>query len=91
LDKKLAVIRSGAGPRISATDVANVEKGLATMVAEWSRRRRMFNNIWAAVSENIEGKQADLFEQMGVDTDEMVGEVLSNYQTLLPQNKKARR
>lgn len=48
-------------------------------------------NIWDAVSENIDGKQADIFEDIGIETDESVGESLSNLQKLLSQSKKAKR
>lgn len=61
------------------------------MVDSWSRRRRIFMNIWDAVSENIDGKQADIFEDIGIETDESVGESLSNLQKLLSQSKKAKR
>ena len=54
------------------------------------RRRRMYLNIWDAVSENMEGRQSDLFEEIGVETDEAVGEVLSTYQKLLTKNKRPR-
>ena len=89
LDKRLALCRNG--PQVSAADVAAADKALAAMVDAWQRRRRMFLNVWEAVSENIDGKQADLFEDIGIDTDEAVGEVLATYQKLLPQSKKVKR
>jgi len=90
LEARLAALRGGAAPLISAADVAGVEASFGKMMEAWSRRRRMFLNIWDAVSENMEGRQSDLFEEIGVETDEAVGEVLSTYQKLLTKNKRPR-
>lgn len=89
LESKLAALRGGA-VLISTADVEAAEKTFAAMMGAWARRRRTFLNIWDAVSENMDGKQSDLFEEMGVETDEAVGEALSTYQILLPRNKRAR-
>ncbi|KAG7667917.1 putative Homologous-pairing protein 2-like protein [Nannochloris sp. 'desiccata'] len=90
LNKKLASHRSGAGPKISASDVSAAETKLQRMLDVWSKRRRTFMNLWSEMSENIEGKQADIFEDIGVDTDEAVGETLEMYRKLLASNKKGK-
>jgi 26S proteasome regulatory subunit (ATPase 3-interacting protein) len=40
------------------------------------------------VSENVEGKQNDLFEEMGVDTDETVGVDYKSLEQLLPKKRR---
>lgn len=90
LEAKLAALRSGA-PLMSAADVAAVETTFTRLMDAWGRRRRMFLNIWDGVSENMDGNRSALFEEIGVETDEAVGEVLGTYQKLLPQNKRARK
>ncbi len=90
LNQKLAAHRSGAGPKISATDVSAAETKLQRMLDVWSKRRRIFMNLWSEMSENIEGKQADIFEDIGVDTDEAMGESVEKYRKLLVSNKKGR-
>jgi 26S proteasome regulatory subunit (ATPase 3-interacting protein) len=60
------------------------------MLDVWAKRRRMFMNLWLEMSENIEGKQADIFEDIGVDTDEAVGESIEMYRKLLASNKKGK-
>ena len=96
LDKKLAVIRGNGGARISASEVARTEVLLSKYVKEWSRRKQLFSNVWDLVSENLEGKKSDLFEDIGIESDESVGEILANYKGLLAttgahhQNKKAK-
>jgi 26S proteasome regulatory subunit (ATPase 3-interacting protein) len=90
LDVKLQALRGGAA-LVSAADVAAAEKSFGAMLAAWARRRRVFLNIWGEVSQNMEGKESDLFEEMGVETDEAVGEALGDYQRLLgPANKRAK-
>ncbi|PSC67907.1 homologous-pairing 2-like protein [Micractinium conductrix] len=69
---KLAGLRSGAR-LISAADVAAVEKACKTMVELWGRHRRDFRSLWNNVSEGLSGKEEALFEEMGVDSDKMVG------------------
>ena len=82
--------RSGAGPQISAADVTAVESRLKAKLDVWATRRRIFNNIWSDISENIDGKQSAIFEDIGIESDESVGEILGNYKKLLTANKKAR-
>lgn len=90
MEGKLVSLRSGA-TLISAEDVKKVETDFKKYLEAWAKRKRIFRDIWDAVSENIPGKQADLFESMGVETDEAVGEELSNYQKILQQHKRPRK
>lgn len=88
LDKKLAGHRTGTSVVISTSDIETAESELGKMLDHWARRRRIFLSIWDAVSENMDEKQSDIFEDIGVETDEACGEALSVYQKLLPQEKK---
>ncbi len=91
LNKKLAGHRAGVGPKISTSDVTAAETRLRTLLDAWDRRRRVFNGLWSDMSENIEGKQKDIFEDIGVETDEGVGEAAGTYRKLLASGpKKAR-
>ncbi|KAK2079777.1 hypothetical protein QBZ16_002172 [Prototheca wickerhamii] len=77
---KLARARESEEAEVSAEDLEAAEKAFSKGVQTWERLRKMFRNIWDTVRENVDANQADLFEEMGVDTDEAVGEPLSNYQ-----------
>ena len=90
LNKKLAGHRSGAGPQISAADVTAAEKKLTTLLDAWDKRRRIFLQIWSEMSENIDGKQSKIFEDIGIETDDAVGESSSVYRKLLTANKRAK-
>ncbi|RMZ55035.1 hypothetical protein APUTEX25_005661, partial [Auxenochlorella protothecoides] len=89
-ETKLAAHRGGGIVAVSAEDVAAAEQRFATGLTAWERYRRMFRDIWDTVSENLEANQADVFEDMGVETDEAIGETLAAYQHLLPGRKKAK-
>ena len=40
------------------------------------------------ISENVEGKQADLFEEIGIDLDETVGVDYKQFELLMPKKRK---
>lgn len=40
------------------------------------------------MSENVEGKQNDIFEEMGVDSDEAVGVDYKSLEQLLPKRRR---
>ncbi|KAJ9529824.1 hypothetical protein QJQ45_022229 [Haematococcus lacustris] len=68
---------------VSAADKAAAEKALTTNLEHWRKRRSIFKNIWSTMSESIEGrKEAEVFEEMGVDTDEAVGADLKGLEGL---------
>lgn len=91
LDARLAAARgAGGAPPPAPAAVAAAEAAFAKLLAEWARRRRIFTSAWDAMSENLDAKAADLFEEIGVETDEAVGEALATYRALLPSAKKAR-
>lgn len=60
------------------------------MLDTWACRRRIFKNIWDAISENMDEKQSSVFEDIGIETDEACGEILATYQKLLTQSKKTK-
>lgn len=69
LDSKLAVLRSADIPQICAEDIVQVEKAIVSNVSIWKSRKRSFHDIWSQVSENFDGNQKDLFENIGIDKD----------------------
>ncbi|GFH20412.1 uncharacterized protein HaLaN_17524 [Haematococcus lacustris] len=82
LQRRLEPLKTGA-VLVSAADKAAAEKALATNLEHWRKRRSIFKNIWSTMSESIEGrKEAEVFEEMGVDTDEAVGADLKGLEGL---------
>ncbi|KAJ2450912.1 hypothetical protein EV183_003971 [Coemansia sp. RSA 2336] len=62
-----------AGEVISPEEKAAIEADHATMIKHWKTRKRMFKNIIDTISEGYPGKISDLFEELGIETDEDVG------------------
>lgn len=75
LDSKLAVLRSADTPQISAEDIMKVEKTIKSNLSVWKSRKRSFTDIWGQISENYDGNQRDLFENIGIEGDQE-GELL---------------
>ncbi|KAL3149773.1 hypothetical protein ABBQ38_013599 [Trebouxia sp. C0009 RCD-2024] len=69
LKQKLAKLQSGS-VLISKEEREGVEKGLQKYLDAWAQRRRIFKNIWGDISENVDQNQKEVFEEMGVQTDE---------------------
>jgi 26S proteasome regulatory subunit (ATPase 3-interacting protein) len=65
--------------------VAVVEKGFVRVMDAWAKHKRQFRGVWDAVADNLDGSTAVLFEEIGIESDEAVGEMLSTYQQLLPK------
>ncbi|TPX68521.1 hypothetical protein SpCBS45565_g03035 [Spizellomyces sp. 'palustris'] len=74
LEERLSSLRSGSTrQQLSAEDRKRIDKNLEAMQKEWRKRKRMFNDMWAAVTENIQGSLAEFRETVGVETDEAAG------------------
>eukprot|EP00878_Enallax_costatus_P011562 GHUV01012070.1.p1 GENE.GHUV01012070.1~~GHUV01012070.1.p1 ORF type:complete len:226 (+),score=73.69 GHUV01012070.1:308-985(+) len=80
---KLQGLRSGA-KLVSPEERRTTEASFRQALDCWRKRRSVFRSIWDTISEGIEGKQADLFEEMGVDTDEAASVTYSLFEKLVP-------
>ncbi|KAK9828453.1 hypothetical protein WJX72_000067 [[Myrmecia] bisecta] len=87
-EKKVNTLRSGC-VLVSKEQRAAVEKAFSQHMDQWQKRRRIFKNIWDSISENMDQNQADMFEEMGVETDEAAQVSHAELAQLAP--KKARR
>ena len=57
-------------------------------MAAWSSQKAIFKEVWDAVSENLDTKNPrDLYEEIGVETDEGAGVNLAELKTLLPTSR----
>ncbi|KAJ3008695.1 hypothetical protein HKX48_008389 [Thoreauomyces humboldtii] len=73
LENRLSTLRSGNSKQPSAEDRKRIDADLEAMRKEWRKRKRMFNDMWGAVTENIQGSLSELRETMGIETDESAG------------------
>ncbi|KAJ2655893.1 PSMC3 interacting protein [Coemansia sp. RSA 1199] len=67
---RLAQLRSGEV--ISPEEKNKIETEHAAMTKHWKTRKRMFKNIIDTIGEGYPGKVSDLFEELGIETDEDV-------------------
>ncbi|TPX57585.1 hypothetical protein PhCBS80983_g03713 [Powellomyces hirtus] len=73
-EERLATLRSGStGVKMSAEERKKIDAELDRILKEWRRRKRMFGDMWGAVTENIQGNLHELREAIGIETDEAAG------------------
>lgn len=89
-DAKLSALRSGA-VLVSAEDVAAAEKDFGAALGWWSKFKGAFSSVWGGVSENMDGKEADLLAEMGVETDQAVKLSIAEFRAMLQPAKRVRR
>ncbi|KAJ2470123.1 PSMC3 interacting protein [Coemansia sp. RSA 2322] len=70
-EERLAQLRSGEV--ISPAERSKIEKEHATMLKSWLARKRIFKSISDTIAEGYPGKLKDLFDELGVETDEAAG------------------
>ncbi|KAJ1891585.1 PSMC3 interacting protein [Kickxella alabastrina] len=70
-EERLVQMRSG--DVISPQEKKKIDTEYNAMVKQWAARKRMFKNISDAIAEGYPGKLKDLFEDLGVETDENCG------------------
>eukprot|EP00887_Chlorella_sp_A99_P005064 scaffold36.g5064.t1 len=70
-DAKLSALRSGAVLDFGAA------------LGWWSKFKGAFSSVWGGVSENMDGKEADLLAEMGVETDQAVKLSIAEFRAML--------
>ncbi|GFR44920.1 hypothetical protein Agub_g6006 [Astrephomene gubernaculifera] len=86
-ESKLRLLKAGT-VLITAEERQAVEKRLLTNLEWWRKRRAMFKSIWSVLSESLDGKQSELFEEAGVETDEAAGADMAEAERLLPKKRR---
>ncbi|KAJ2405633.1 hypothetical protein GGI10_005334 [Coemansia sp. RSA 2530] len=70
-EERLTQLRSGEV--ISPEERKKIEAEHAAMLKHWSSRKRIFKGISATISDGYQGKMKDLYEELGIETDESAG------------------
>ncbi|KAK9466506.1 Tat binding protein 1-interacting protein-domain-containing protein [Lipomyces arxii] len=69
LDFLTANASGGSGIEIlSAAAATKMRKDLSNMLTQWTKRRKMFNEIWAAIRENVPNAK-ELWDELGLEDD----------------------
>ncbi|KAG8366594.1 hypothetical protein BUALT_Bualt17G0096100 [Buddleja alternifolia] len=90
MEEKLIKLRQGV-TLVSAEERQAVEKTYADMINQWRRRKRMYKDVWDAITENSPKNLKEFKEELGVEYDEDVGVSLQTFSDLMQSgNKRAR-
>ncbi|XP_065880481.1 homologous-pairing protein 2 homolog [Euphorbia lathyris] len=68
-----------------------IEKMYTDHVSQWRRRKRMFKDLWDAITENSPKDLKEFKEELGIEYDEDVGVSLQSFGDMLQQGKKRAR
>ncbi|KAI9092873.1 homologous-pairing protein 2 [Phlyctochytrium arcticum] len=74
LAQRLQTAQSGAGAQqLSKADRDRIDNEVESMRKEWRKRKRMFDEMFGAVTENLQGSLAEFREAVGIETDQAAG------------------
>ncbi|KAL2233423.1 homologous-pairing protein 2 homolog [Sesamum indicum] len=90
MEDKLIKLRQGV-TLVSPEERQIVEKIYMDVINQWRRRKRMFKDIWDAITENSPKNLKDFKEELGIEYDEDVGVSLQSYGELMQSGKKRAR
>ncbi|KAL2546493.1 Homologous-pairing protein 2-like protein [Forsythia ovata] len=90
MEEKLIKLRQGV-TLVSPGERQAVEKMYMDTVNQWRRRKRMFKDIWDAITENSPKNLNEFKEELGIEYDEDVGVSLQSYGELMQHGKKRAR
>eukprot|EP01025_Chloroclados_australasicus_P056879 TRINITY_DN70773_c0_g1_i1.p1 TRINITY_DN70773_c0_g1~~TRINITY_DN70773_c0_g1_i1.p1 ORF type:complete len:221 (+),score=26.01 TRINITY_DN70773_c0_g1_i1:100-762(+) len=71
-EKKLKGLTSGK-TLIDPQEKLKVEQNYKDLMAHWRKRKNIFRSIWDNVTANMDAKQSELYEEIGIETDEANG------------------
>ncbi|KAI4357840.1 hypothetical protein L6164_001763 [Bauhinia variegata] len=90
MENKLGKLRGGV-TLVRPEERKVVEEMYSEKLSQWRRRRRMFKDIWDAITENSPKDPKEFKEEIGIEYDEDVGVSLQSFSDLLQHGKKRQR
>ncbi|KAL3654390.1 Homologous-pairing protein 2 [Castilleja foliolosa] len=87
MEEKLIKLRQGVA-LVSPEERQAVEKIYTNMINQWRKRKRMFKDVWDAITENSPKNLKEFKEELGVEYDEDVGVSLQSFGELVQSGKK---
>ncbi|KZV19496.1 ous-pairing protein 2, partial [Dorcoceras hygrometricum] len=90
MEEKLIKLRQGV-TLVSPEERQNVEKNYTDMINLWRRRKRMFKDVWDAITENFPKNLKELKEELGIEYDEDVGVSLQSFGDIKQSGNKRTR
>ncbi|CAI9096237.1 OLC1v1032332C1 [Oldenlandia corymbosa var. corymbosa] len=90
MEVKLAKLREGV-TLVSPEERKAVEGMFTETMNQWRRRKRMFKDLWDAITENSPKDLKEFKEELGIEYDEDVGVSLQSFDNLRQQGTKRTR
>ncbi|KAL0372597.1 UNVERIFIED_CONTAM: Homologous-pairing protein 2 [Sesamum calycinum] len=90
MEEKLIKLRQGV-TLVSPEERQIIEKIYMDVINQWRRRKRMFKDIWDAITENSHKNLKEFKEELGIEYDEDVGVSLQSHGELMQSGKKRAR
>ncbi|KAG8473309.1 hypothetical protein CXB51_035398 [Gossypium anomalum] len=87
---KLVKLRGGVN-LVRPEEKKAVEAMYSEKISLWRRRKRMFKDLWDAITENSPKDLKEFKEELGIEYDEDVGVNLQSFSELLQHGKKRAR
>ncbi|XP_022776979.1 homologous-pairing protein 2 homolog [Durio zibethinus] len=90
MEDKLVKLRGGV-TLVRPEEKRAVEAVYSGKISQWRRRKRMFKDLWDAITENSPKDLKEFKEELGIEYDEDVGVNLQSFSDLLQHGKKRAR
>ncbi|XP_042519785.1 homologous-pairing protein 2 homolog [Macadamia integrifolia] len=90
MEKKLKKLREGV-TLVRPEDRKVIEKAYFEKINQWRKRKRMFKDLWDAITENSPKDLKEFKEELGLEYDEDAGVSLQSFSDLMPNGKKRSR
>ncbi|KAI3733989.1 hypothetical protein L6452_13448 [Arctium lappa] len=87
MEERLTKLRGGV-TLVSPEERKAVEKTYSDAISQWRKRKRMFKDVWDAITENSPKNPQEFKEELCLEYDEDIGVSLQTYSTLMPHEKK---
>ncbi|CAA7401445.1 unnamed protein product [Spirodela intermedia] len=87
MEEKLKILGEGT-QLVNPEERNSVEETYLAKINQWRKRKRMFKELWDAITENSPKDLKELKEELGIEYDEDVGTSFQSFSELLANGKK---
>ncbi|KAJ4961382.1 hypothetical protein NE237_021292 [Protea cynaroides] len=87
MEKKLEKLREGV-TLVRPEDRKVIQDAYLEKINQWRKRKRLFKDLWDAITENSTKDLKEFKEELGLEYDEDAGMSLQSFSDLMPNGKK---
>ncbi|GMH39647.1 hypothetical protein BSKO_07545 [Bryopsis sp. KO-2023] len=89
LERKVQSLKETA-TLVTDEEKEKVQKDLDNFLSQWRKRKGVFKEIWSTMSDGLDRKTSEVFEEIGVDTDEACGVSFEELTRLAPKRRRVK-